>query len=413
MLKATLLASIATIAIVASANAQLQPGPNISPSGRSFVYSPRASLPYGSTGNGCMGFGKQWVAMVNQIADGMNVEGSTNFYNITVARNQIDPLLEVKFHEVRQELYRQHQQAERVRYSVPFALPPDWDVPLGNLGAALRRLDDPDYTKCFPRVAKLVKDTTARIEARAQAEHQARLAAQEQAAEEAKQQAEVNRKRAAEQAVIELAKQEALAEEARKLAEITKKRAEEEAVVEAKRQQADAETRKAQAELARIAAQENARRQQAEAERRQAEAEENARKQQAAAEENAKRRQAEADARAAIAQEVAREEAKPENKLQRAYRAYGLVQYCNKVRQGYLVTYINDEEMDRAQIMMKATERMYVRQGFSDTSLTADSIWKRAMSQIGGQPIDSQSCKGYYRQLSDFSPVPSIQIERP
>jgi hypothetical protein len=99
MLRATLLASIATIAIVASANAQLQPGPNISPSGRSFVYSPRASLPYGSTGNGCMGFGKQWVAMVNQIADGMNVEGSTNFYNITVARNQIDPLVEVKFHE--------------------------------------------------------------------------------------------------------------------------------------------------------------------------------------------------------------------------------------------------------------------------------------------------------------------------
>jgi chemotaxis protein histidine kinase CheA len=384
MLSATLLASIATIAIVASANAQLQPGPNISPSGRSFVYSPRASLPYGSTGNGCMGFGKQWVAMVNQIADGMNVEGSTNFYNITVARNQIDPLVEAKFHEVRQELYRQHQQAERVRYSVPFALPPDWDVPLGNLGAALRRLDDPNYTKCFPRVAKLVKDTIARIEARAQAEHQARLAAQEQAAEEAKQQAEINRKRAAEQAVIELAKQETLAEEARKLAEITKKRAEEEAVVEAKRQQADAETRKAQAELARIAAQENARRQ-----------------------------QAEADARAAIAQEVAREEAKPENKLQRAYRAYGLVQYCNKVRQGYLVTYINDEEMDRAQIMIKATERMYVRQGFADTSLTADSIWKRAMSQIGGQPIDSQSCKGYYHQLSDFSPVPSIQIEKP
>jgi hypothetical protein len=65
---------------------------------------------------------------------------------------------------------------------------------------------------------------------------------------------EINRKRAAEQAVIELAKQETLAEEARKLAEITKKRAEEEAVVEAKRQQADAETRKAQAERARIAA---------------------------------------------------------------------------------------------------------------------------------------------------------------
>ena len=95
MLKATLLASIATIAIVASANAQLQPGPNISPSGRSFVYSPRAAMPYGSTGNGCMGFGKQWVAMVNQIADGMNVEGSTNFNNIIVARNQIDPWLEL------------------------------------------------------------------------------------------------------------------------------------------------------------------------------------------------------------------------------------------------------------------------------------------------------------------------------
>jgi hypothetical protein len=406
MLKATLLASIATIAIVASANAQLQPGPNISPSGRSFVYSPRAAMPYGSTGNGCMGFGKQWVAMVNQIADGMNVEGSTNFYNITVARNQIDPLLGAKFHEVRQELYRQHQQAERVRYSVPFALPPDWDVPLGNLGAALRRLEDADYVKCFPRVAKLVKDTTARIEARAKAEHEAKLAAQEQAAEDAKQQAEINRKRAAEQAVIELAKQEALAEEARKLAEITKKRAEEEAVVEAKRQQADAETRKAQAELARIATQENARRQQAIDE-------ENARRQKVVAEENAGRRQAEADARAEIAREVAREEAKPENKLQRAYRAFGLVQYCNKVRQGYRYGYINDEEMDRAQIMIKATERMYVRQGFADTSLTADSVWKRATGQMGGQPIDYESCRGYYRQLSDFSPVPSIQIEKP
>jgi hypothetical protein len=401
MLKAILLASIATVTIVASASAQYYLPHPVSPT----------ELPFGgSTGNGCMGFGKQVVVLINQVADSLNVEGSYSLTTISAARNQVDRAAEAKYYEARQEVRRQQPAIAAAQQRL---MPPDWDVPFGNLGAAFRRLSDADYAKCFPRIVKLVGDTTARMEAKAKAEHEAKLAAQEQAAENAKQQAEINRKRAAEQAVIELAKQEALAEEAGKLAEITKKRAEEEAVVEAKRQQADAETRKAQAKLARIAAQENARRQQAEAERRQAEAEENARKQQAAAEENAKRRQAEADARAAIAQEVAREEAKPENKLQRAYRAYGLVQYCNKVRQGYLVTYINDEEMDRAQIMMKATERMYVRQGFADPSLTADSIWKRAMSQIGGQAIDSQSCKGYYRQLSDFSPVPSIQIEKP
>jgi hypothetical protein len=372
MLKANLLASIATVTIAASASAQYYLPRPVSPT----------ELPFGgSTGNGCMGFGKQVVVLINQVADSLNVEGSYSLTTISAARNQVDRAAEAKYYEARQEVRRQQPAMAAAQQRL---MPPDWDVPFGNLGAAFRRLSDADYAKCFPRIVKLVGDTTARVEAKAKAEHEARLAAQEQAAEEAKQQAEINRKRAAEQAVIELAKQEALAEEARKLAEITKKRAEEEAVVEAKRQQADAETRKAQAELARIAAQENARRQ-----------------------------QAEADARAAIAQEVAREEAKPENKLQRAYRAYGLVQYCNKVRQGYLVTYINDEEMDRAQIMIKATERMYVRQGFADTGLTADSIWKRALSQISGQPIDSQSCKGYYRQLSDFSPVPSIQIEKP
>ena len=365
MLKSILLASVATIIVVASASAQLQPGPNIGPGGRSFVYSPRAAMPYGSTGNGCMGFGKQVVAMINQIADSLNVEGS-NLSSSRAAKDHVDALAEGQFREVRQELVRQHQKAERIPHSVQFVLPPDWDIPFGNFGVAIRQLRDPDYAKCFTRVAKLMNDTTARIEARAQAEHEARLAEQKRQAEEAQKAAELANQRAIDKHQQDMELKARQAEQAKKLADAARKRADEEAALDNQRRQAEAE------------------------------------RAQIAEEENARKRA-----------EAGREAAKPENQLQRAYHFYGLVQYCNKVRQGYLLTYINDEEMGRARAMIKAIESKLVKQGFTDTSLTTDSIWKKAMNQTGGQPIDEWSCSGYYHQLSELSPVPSIQIQKP
>jgi hypothetical protein len=322
-------------------------------------------MPYGSTGNGCMGFGKQVVAMVNQIADSLNVEGS-NLNSSRAARDHVDALAAEQFREVRQELLRQHQQAERIPNSVRFVLPPDWDIPLGNFGVAITQLSDQDYAKCFTRVAKLMNDTTTRIEARAQADHEARLAEQKRQAEEAQKAAELANQRAIEKHQQDMEIKAQQAEQAKRLAEEDRKRADEEAALDSQRRQAEAEQ-------ARIAEEGNA------------------------------RKRAEAE----------REAAKPENQLERAYYFYGLVQYCNKVRQGYLVTYINDEEMERARTMTKAVESKLVKQGFTDTSLTTDGIWQKAMSQTGGQPINQWSCNGYYQQLSELSPVPSIPIQKP
>lgn len=92
---------------------------------------------------------------------------------------------------------------------------------------------------------------------------------------------------------------------------------------------------------------------------------------------------------------------------------YSLVQYCNKARQGYLVTYINDEELERARTMTKAIEGRLVKEGFANASLTTDSIWQKASQLASGQPIGDAACHEYYRQITQASPVPAIQIEKP
>ena len=54
--------------------------------------------------------------------------------------------------------------------------------------------------------------------------------------------------------------------------------------------------------------------------------------------------------------EQARKDREPHNRLFRAYARYIYLQFCNQVRQGYLLVHITDAELERAHIVTKAIE---------------------------------------------------------
>ena len=113
----TILLSAAVILAITPASAQLRPDWGAidrvmrdNPPAPQPV--PRSQLPNGSTGNGCLGFGRGVVAMVNQIADSLNVEGS-ELTSPQVARDAVDTTAEARWRQMRQNLIGQHQRSEQ------------------------------------------------------------------------------------------------------------------------------------------------------------------------------------------------------------------------------------------------------------------------------------------------------------
>jgi hypothetical protein len=82
--------------------------------------------------------------------------------------------------------------------------------------------------------------------------------------------------------------------------------------------------------------------------------------------------------------------------LVNAYRVYSVVKYCNEIRQGYLVTYVNDIELDRAREKIKAIEAPYLA---AYKNLDTDELFNMAFQSVHGFSIYDQACHYAMRQL--------------
>ncbi len=92
---------------------------------------------------------------------------------------------------------------------------------------------------------------------------------------------------------------------------------------------------------------------------------------------------------------------KPGNRLLRGYKRYAYVKYCNEVRQGYVVVYVNDIELERAKTTVKAIEDDALRE---DGTLDTDATWKRAIREIGGLSVNRDQCQFELNALLQQSP---------
>jgi hypothetical protein len=110
-----------------------------------------------------------------------------------------------------------------------------------------------------------------------------------------------------------------------------------------------------------------------------------------------------AKARAAAAADEAKaaavEAKKPVNRLLLAYKRYIYVKYCNEIRQGYAVVYVNDAELDRSRTAVKAIETAALAE---DDSLNTDTIWRVAARQmVGVGHANRDQCHLEYVRLLD------------
>jgi hypothetical protein len=108
--------------------------------------------------------------------------------------------------------------------------------------------------------------------------------------------------------------------------------------------------------------------------------------------------------------EAAREAAKPQNRAFRAYNLYVRVKFCNETRQGYLVQYVNDVEMDRATIAVKAVVREAQKE---EPDMDTNPIWEKARQAASGSIASDSYCRMYLGQLLKMSPVDTYGIQKP
>jgi hypothetical protein len=82
--------------------------------------------------------------------------------------------------------------------------------------------------------------------------------------------------------------------------------------------------------------------------------------------------------------------------LTNAYRVYAIVKYCNSTRQGYLVTYVNDVELDRARDKIKLIEAPYIAE---NKNLDTSGLFGEAVKSVGSFVINQQICHFALSQL--------------
>jgi hypothetical protein len=120
-----------------------------------------------------------------------------------------------------------------------------------------------------------------------------------------------------------------------------------------------------------------------------------------------------AQARAEAIERNRREEAearKPENRLIKAYQVYSNVAFCNELRQGYLVVWVNDVELERAKAATKAIEKSLLAE---EPGLNTITLWQTALRQAGGWMANQWSCQQAYTLLREMSPANVYPIQKP
>jgi hypothetical protein len=127
------------------------------------------------------------------------------------------------------------------------------------------------------------------------------------------------------------------------------------------------------------------------------------------AKQEAAQRDAELSAkRAAEQQEQERIDRLPINRLLNAYRMFAYARLCNEVRQGYLVTYVNDIELERARNAIRAIAAQIKKE---DSSINTDDTWHQALKQL--PPVNDAMCHYVVVQLLNMSPKATFVFEKP
>jgi hypothetical protein len=130
--------------------------------------------------------------------------------------------------------------------------------------------------------------------------------------------------------------------------------------------------------------------------------------------EKQKKFEAEQAERKRIADVKAAEEAKPINVLFRAYTRYAYVKFCNQVREGYVLQYINDIEMQRATSMIKAIKDKAIK---DEPNLDTDYTWNQGLQEaqrlLNANAMGPDQCHWAYGDLLDMSPTTPYVVAKP
>jgi hypothetical protein len=101
--------------------------------------------------------------------------------------------------------------------------------------------------------------------------------------------------------------------------------------------------------------------------------------------------------RAAEAEEMR----KPINRLRRAYWQYMYVGSCYRVREGYLVVWINDIELERARGAVTRIENEVLNE---EPTINIAAVWKEVADRKPASIYEAQ-CKPAYNVLIETAPV--------
>jgi hypothetical protein len=123
------------------------------------------------------------------------------------------------------------------------------------------------------------------------------------------------------------------------------------------------------------------------------------------AEVNQKRREA-----AKQAAEAEAERQSPRGQVTQAYAVYRLVRYCNEVRRGYLVQYVNDDELARAATAIQAVVQ---KAKHDEPSIDTDVLWNNSADLAKNRPVGVEICQSYLRDLLRMSPVAVYDNSKP
>jgi hypothetical protein len=100
------------------------------------------------------------------------------------------------------------------------------------------------------------------------------------------------------------------------------------------------------------------------------------------------------------------------DKLYYAFRVYAMVRACNEARKGYAMIYLNEVEMDRARVKIKAIETeaiptiklsasddAFVRLFFRSGTLDTTAMFSDAVISIQGKGMSYDNCHTMLRAL--------------
>jgi hypothetical protein len=114
-------------------------------------------------------------------------------------------------------------------------------------------------------------------------------------------------------------------------------------------------------------------------------------------------------------QEAAKRAGEAERRLPRAqvtegYTLYRCVRYCNEVRRGYVVQYVNYDELARATTAIQAI----VRKAKNDEpGINTDALWNSSADLANGRPMGVEWCQRYLHDLLRMSPVALFDNSKP